>query len=647
MGGGSFKYIIPSIIGLILIVLVLENKFILKDVLGNVYNITEAETNFDNIGIGDSTNFEINGYSDWQVIGKDDKEGTVDIVSKSSTESLTLDGNRDAEYYQNKFQETANKYTNNSYVISARTVQQSDLDNFSYEDEFWLDNMEDNIIQTSQGTWTAIEKNYKIYLIPCVEKAFENMESYSPGDRIEYSNNGVDKWIVSENEGTFLRLIPENPIELQVDNKYDASKVGYFAPTDETATQIIESFDNDVNNVGNYISRYDPTYTWSVTILNDLIPDFISQQTDRVILYSNNPRLGNGVIYYGYGGSTPYIENGELYTYLYPQVIYRYSFPKSLGYRPVITLKVSHTNDSKNVSDELQIGDYVNYGANGYENWRILSMDKSKDTIDIVSGGIVKNITLNGVNDYNNLESIIQTEVDKYKAGEKVESVRATNSDDILSLKKMNDKLSLEYWTSDKKVKKKNNAVNYAGSNTLTMNTLNVGIMYYDYEEDEIIKKWQPLSLTFTSDSEDAANYYRTNGYYINPTTYYEGDYSYTAGLRPIITLKLDSVEKLNDNEVQKIEESSKKIEKVLSREQDNKNNKSLSTKDKTTDTNTIIKSSKSDNNNDEKKTKRESIKTVYKNSPLIITGFVFSLICNFIEFVALLYFFLRMRKVK
>ena len=563
---------------------------------------------------------------------------------------MTLEGNRDAEYYQNKFQETANKYTNNSYVISARTVQQSDLDNFSYEDEFWLDNMEDNIIQTSQGTWEAIAKNYKIYVIPYVEKAFENMETYSPGDKIEYSNNGVDRWVVSENEGSYLRLIPENPtIELMVDSKYNTSYASdrcETAPTDLTEQQIIQSFNNDVINVGNYLSK--GSYTVNIIDnLRNLILDFISQQTERVILYSNGPRVCYNSIFYLYGGSTPYIENGELFDYLFPQVIYKYYIPKTLGYRPVITLKVSHTNDSKNVSDELQIGDYVNYGANGYENWRILSMDKSKDTIDIVSGGIVKNITLNGVNDYNNLESIIQTEVDKYKAGEKVESVRATNSDDILSLKKMNDKLSLEYWTSDKKVKKKNNAVNYAGSNTLTMNTLNVGIMYYDYEENEIIKKWQPLSLTFTSDSEDAANYYRTNGYYINPTTYYEGDYSYTAGLRPIITLKLDSVEKLNDNEVQKIEESSKKIEKVLSREQDNKNNNSLSTKDKTTDTNTSIKSSKSDNNNDEKKTKRESIKTVYKNSPLIITGFVFSLICNFIEFVALLYFFLRMRKVK
>ena len=509
-------------------------------------------------------------------------------------------------------------------MINSRCVIKEDLNYFSYNTDFWLDTFDNNLIFTSKGSWGYKSKNPKIYVIPYKVMPPEETSNYSIGDKYNYPESDEEWYVVGFGQyGERIDIIPKTPREIIID---DASTDIYLKAREVTENRI-----------------FDP----SQTVFENVYQDFISKQIEKVIIYSGHDFIYNTSEYIYTNSEVHYVENGQLF---YNNVHYIWKKPnqKILGFRPVLKLKFPNIKaEKKELSNDINNGDYINYNANGYENWRILSMDKSKDTIDIVSGGIVKNITLNGVNDYNNLESIIQTEVDKYKAGEKVESVRATNSDDILSLKKMNDKLSLEYWTSDKKVKKKNNAVNYAGSNTLTMNTLNVGIMYYDYEEDEIIKKWQPLSLTFTSDSEDAANYYRTNGYYINPTTYYEGDYSYTAGLRPIITLKLDSVEKLNDNEVQKIEESSKKIEKVLSREQDNKNNNSLSTKDKTTDTNTSIKSSKSDNNNDEKKTKRESIKTVYKNSPLIITGFVFSLICNFIEFVALLYFFLRMRKVK
>ena len=57
----------------------------LKNALGSVYNVTELEQQFDKIAVGDTINYEINGYSDWQVISTDKDNGTIDVVAKSNT----------------------------------------------------------------------------------------------------------------------------------------------------------------------------------------------------------------------------------------------------------------------------------------------------------------------------------------------------------------------------------------------------------------------------------------------------------------------------------------------------------------------------------------------------------------------------------
>ena len=458
----SLKYLIPGLIIVVLIsTIFLSSKFIRKQAIDNVYNIFDAEANFDIIEIGDEINYEINGCSNWQVIGKNNYEGTINVVSKTNAEYLTIEGNKNIEYYQNIFQETANKYTNNSYVIKARTVEQSDLDLFSYEDEFWLNDIEENQIKTSKGLWENA-KNYKIYLVPYIEKEFENMENYSPGDIIEYSNNGVDRWVVSENEGTYLRLIPEIPIEIEIKSTNDSIY--------EIENQIVQSFNNDVMKTGNYLEEYDRNN------LSYLIPNFLNQQTERIYLISwsrgrgwnqNRLSLCCGASELGY-------ENGTFESIYAP--LYIYTPPMSLGYRPVVTLKLNNKKETKEISDELQIGDYVNYNANSYKNWKVLSIDKVNNTIDIISGGITKNITLNGEADYNDLESILQSEVEKYRVGENVIATRSVENDDVILLNRMNDKLGTEYWTNNKKKKKNDNATYYAGSNTLTMNTLNVEV---------------------------------------------------------------------------------------------------------------------------------------------------------------------------
>ena len=628
----SFKYLIPGLIVVVLIsTIFLSSKFIRKQAPGNVYNIIDAETNFDIIEIGDEINYEINGCSNWQVIGKNNYEGTIDVVSKTNAEYLTIEGNKNIEYYQNIFQETANKYTNNSYVIKARTVEQSDLDLFSYEDEFWLNDIEENQIKTSKGLWENA-KNYKIYLVPYIEKEFENMENYSPGDIIEYSNNGVDRWVVSENEGTYLRLIPEIPIEIEIKSTNDSIY--------EIENQIVQSFNNDVMKTGNYLEEYDRNN------LSYLIPNFLNQQTERIYLISwsrgrgwNQNRLSLCC-----GASELCYENGTFEGIYAP--LYIYTPPMSLGYRPVVTLKLNNKKETKEISDELQIGDYVNYNANSYKNWKVLSIDKVNNTIDIISGGITKNITLNGEADYNDLESILQSEVEKYRVGENVIATRSVENDDIILLNRMNDKLGTKYWTNNKKKKKTDKATNFAGSNTLTMNTLNVEVMYYDYDEEEIMKKWQPLSLKFSSGNEDVLNYYRNNGFYINPTTYYEGDSLYTAGLRPIITLKLDSAEKLPEEEAENVEKSTANQEKIYIKEQEYKN-KDYTTPDKVNDTTNSTDISK---NNKECNIKTDNNsksieKIVYKDKPLYKYGFIIFLITSVIELGIIIYMTTKIKK--
>ena len=93
-----------------------------------------------------------------------------------------------------------------------------------------------------------------------------------------------------------------------------------------------------------------------------------------------------------------------------------------LGYRPVVTLKIDAAKDTskKEISSKLKIGDYVNYSAKNYSGWRVLSIDNEAGTVDIVSSGIVKNIQLYGIDDYENYEMILQNEVDSYKNGDNV-----------------------------------------------------------------------------------------------------------------------------------------------------------------------------------------------------------------------------------
>lgn len=56
------------VFAIILIALIFAGKFVADNVLNNVYSMTDLESNFDKIQVGDKLNYEINGYNDWQVL---------------------------------------------------------------------------------------------------------------------------------------------------------------------------------------------------------------------------------------------------------------------------------------------------------------------------------------------------------------------------------------------------------------------------------------------------------------------------------------------------------------------------------------------------------------------------------------------------
>ena len=124
---------------------------------------------------------------------------------------------------------------------------------------------------------------------------------------------------------------------------------------------------------------------------------------------------------------------------------------------------------------------------------------------------------------------------------------------------------------------------------------------------------------------------------------------SYTAGLRPVITLKLDSVEKLNDKDTKEVNESTIKQEKVYLKEQEtkNKNYKGPKTVDDTSSKGTkkdekYNKTNIIDNDNNEE---RVVEKIVYKDKLFYKYGFFTSIVIIFIELGIIIYLVLKLRK--
>ena len=223
------------------------------------------------------------------------------------------------------------------------------------------------------------------------------------------------------------------------------------------------------------------------------------------------------------------------------------------------------------VNNELEIGNYVKYDANGYRNWRVLSIDVSAGTVDVISGGIVKNLSLYGKADYENYEDILQREVDAYKVGNRAVKARAVQESDIDMLNNIGDEVGGMYWFNRKTELRLDAYQNIQTSVIYNEYSYDVGVLSANnYDSDNqtggIKKYWVKLYAKPENRSElkeyegvcsywdnDGPHYYSCiqSGYFsMNDNNTGIGDLNYIAGLRPIITLSLKEIEMLSNDEV-------------------------------------------------------------------------------------------------
>ena len=629
--GLAIKHIIFGLFATLLIVSIIYGDDLLtKQAIGSVYNISELGDNYYDIQIGDEVNYEINGYSDWQVIGKDEYNGTIDVVSKTNTENIMLEYNQTKEYYENKLQETANKYTDNSYAVAARTVSQEDLEMFSYTEDFITSSIVDNnTIKTSNNEW-EINPNHKLYVIPYI-KYGSYSGSFSEGEIINYSKNGIDRWVVFStgssydypNRYYYAYMIPETPIELVIDSVDDDANT--------KINEIINSFSSGTSEYGNLLGRYGTSH------ITNYLSNFLNQQTDKIVFISQcNYNKNNNKIESSCGRLTSYVD-GQLKETPNSAIYTDTSVPDTIGYRPVVSLKVKkevENQDKKEISNKLQVGDYVKYEAKGYNNWKVLSIDEALGTVNIISGGIVKNISLTGKEDWDNYEDIIQKEVDEYKVGDNVIRATTVTSNDLTALKEIDKGALSRYWILSKESYLDYSPTMFGGRADIIDYKIDTIYLYkYDNYEMKISS-----IIIYTGVNGEGLTYER----YLN----YVRDYTYSAGIRPVITLKLDNVEKLPDEEAEKIEEQTEKQEKVLIREQESKNKdyKGPIKVNDTTSSTGITKSDKECNDVGNKES-RTIEKIVYKEKPLYKYGFIIFLITSIVELGIIIFMSNKIKK--
>ena len=68
--------------------------------------------------------------------------------------------------------------------------------------------------------------------------------------------------------------------------------------------------------------------------------------------------------------------------------------------------------------DNLQVGDTINYTANGYSDWEVLNINKEDNTLEIVSKTSVEDVAINCVDEQcSNYHDVLQETANKYLDG--------------------------------------------------------------------------------------------------------------------------------------------------------------------------------------------------------------------------------------
>ena len=574
------KIIIPSLLSVLLIVLMLGGYILPKYLLGSVYSISEIENNIDKVKVGDTINYELNGYSDWQVISVDKKNNKFEMVSKTNVDSIMLKGGRDSDFYLNTLQSVANEFYDNKYVTNVRSVNISDLDKFDYDSDFWTSDIEDNIIKTSMSSWADDLYTSDIYLIPSTLYSKNHGECYrdtkSYGDYCDISIIGINGWIyISDSSyaawGDYKSsVVPTVPIKIVIDDEdYDINQYVY---------DFLNSFPQSMGGSRgwNYISNNS-----DLNKLHDLFSDFFDSQENDVIFYlgkgddgncykteNGNEIMCNSYLRYS-------VENGS-FSYSSGSIYQANKVTK--GFRPVVTISLDKRE--KELDTRLKVGDNVKYSLNGYNNWKVISINEDNNTAEVISGGVMKNILLRGDEDYNSYEEILQREISQYQE-DGILGVRMVEKSDISVLNQIDDKVLASYFV--------NNKGEYTGdtyplekSGSATIVAKYVSTLSFDKMKNNNILKQSILVVDLSGD-EDAVYYY-INSYYpplgfdSDGLNYPVGIFSCMSGIRPILTLKLNEIEKMTDEEeINNVEVSSGNIDSRIYNEQTNYNGNSSS----------------------------------------------------------------------
>ena len=591
------KYLVPLAFVLLLLFVFLGSRIVPAMLAGNVYNIGDLSGNIDNIKAGDIINYEINGYSKWRILSVDKENGTVEVTSDSNVYDLTIEPNHNIDYYNELFQTEADKFNDGRYVANTRTIAKSDSLMFDTKGEYWLANVNENSLMTNK---TGGQDSSQIPFRKPYDSVYANLgiEVYIPYNspvppntdryklKYDFQIYGVDGWYYDGYSATwkdnrsmyYLRFVAENPFELPIDHYVDAQEVDTIAKNYLNNLNKEEALNTILNGDFQYLSDVsDVSISFSSPVTN-MSFDFNGKERVPFYRYYNSGNCLEKKYHLECRNSIGYLNpNGYV-----DEVKYKY-LPKTLtfGYRPVLTLKINEGIDGKDKSQVLHVGDHVKYEANGYRNWKVLSVNEEAGTVDIISGGIVKNLSLYGMDDYNNYEEILQNEVDAYRNGDDVINARAISPSDVDLLIAMKDDVESMYWFNDKiidrfrpKTKNLQTSSNLTEADTVSYG---VGVLWTnvgDYYVNNGISSATGISkywVKFFSESD-----YR---YGISDFHYYlggTGDLSFVAGLRPIITLKCDSVKKISSVQARKLDKSSKDYDKYYTNEQLSNNFKDL-----------------------------------------------------------------------
>ena len=579
------KFAIPVFAFVFILILFIGGRIVPEMLSSNVYRITELSDNLDKVRAGDKVNYSINGYNNWRVLSVDKENGTIDVTSNTNVKDLTIEPYQTVDDYNRIFQDEADKFRDDKYVINARTIAKSDSLMFDTDGEYWLANVNENSLMTNMTGSVDSEMIYfkdeyvedYVYVIPKLKFRIPRSLLPEKYGTMDMSVNGVDKWVYIGDEVSqvysdlyWVYMYAASPVRLSIDNPKDVGKVvtNYYDSFNKLGTIVVGIsdagtdygfFNDDVNFVTYFgdgsVGRNLLSYYKNNGIFNDRDDVFFAD-----IWYSdyNNNRESNCI-------EKKYNTHCKYNIYKYSSndsVTLEWDFvvPKSLtfGYRPVLTLKVANKDVGKNTSENLKIGDYVKYNANGYKNWKVLSIDKDAGTVDVISGGVVKNIGLYGIEDYENYENILQREVDSYKVGSGAVAARAVSDSDVEKLMNMGDSVSAMYWYNAKQSTERQATQSWSSTIYNEM-SYEVGVLWTntgDYYINDLSNSTTASFLRrywvrFYSQEMDSLND-RKFSYYVG-----NGDMSYIAGLRPIITLKLDSVQAYSDSEAEQIENTS------------------------------------------------------------------------------------------